>query len=94
MLADRAKLLQGEFQRAKQNVLSLNEQLEQAKIHLNTVFGHLNEVAYLMGEEQKSNPQPTDLLPKEHMAAMDSKTEDSKEMEDGEVDSENQEQTS
>ena len=47
-----------------------------------------------MGEEQKSNPQPTDLLPKEHMAAMDSKTEDSKEMEDGEVDSENQEQTS
>ncbi len=52
-LAQRAQLLQADLQKAKQNVLSFTEQLEQAKNHLSTVVGHLNEVGYLIGEEQK-----------------------------------------
>lgn len=52
-LAQRAQLLQAEIQRAKQNVIALTEQLEQAKNHFNMVSGHINEIAYLMGEEKK-----------------------------------------
>jgi hypothetical protein len=83
VLGNRAQVLNAELQRAKQNVTGLTEQLEQAKVHLNMVAGHLNEVAYLMGEEQK-------LAQKQ--AAKDVAPVDSKEQDNGEADSKEQEQ--
>ena len=62
LLANRAGLLNQELQQAKQNVISLTEQLEQAKAHLNMVVGHLNEVAYLMGEERKAAQEEADRI--------------------------------
>lgn len=53
VLGQRLKMLQEEAVKAKQNVISLSEQLEQAKSHFSTVSGHLNESAYIMGELNK-----------------------------------------
>jgi len=61
LLAARAQVLQTEIQRAKQNVNTATEQLEQSKAHLNMVSGHLNEVAFLMGELQKKDSSPEEL---------------------------------
>ncbi len=66
-LTDRAKLLQEEVNRASQNVQTLSTQLQQATVHMHTVGGHLNEVAYLLGEAQKAAglvPAETPLSPK------------------------------
>jgi len=64
-LSERAGVLNQELQRAKQNVTGLTEQLEQAKVHLNMVVGHLNEVGFLIGEEQKANQAVMDAAPVE-----------------------------
>lgn len=50
VLSKRVELLQAEAAKAKQNVASLTEQLEQAKAHFSVVSGHLNESAYIMNE--------------------------------------------
>ena len=52
-LQERVKLLQAEFQKAKQNLARLTEETENAKAHLSMVSGHVNEVSYLLAEEQK-----------------------------------------
>lgn len=66
VLAGRATFLQQELQNANETVQSLSVQLQQATLHLHTVNGHLQEVAYLMGEEQKEAglvPSETSLVP-------------------------------
>lgn len=80
VLAARAQLLQGELQRAKQNVVAATEQLEAAKAHLNMVIGHINEVAYLMSEEMKLAE-----LAKQSEATADVAPIDSKEQGNGEA---------
>ncbi len=81
-LVQRAQLLQTELQKSKQNVIGLGEQLEQAKAHLHMVTGHLNEVSFLLGEEQKiAQGTPVDT----QMAVMDNLNIDSKEQEHGET---------
>ena len=83
-LAARAKVLQGVVQEASQNVNSLSQQLQQATIHLHTVSGHLNEVAYLLSEAQKeAGLIPAEAL-EEHAKC--------KEQQDGQVDGEGSEQ--
>jgi len=62
-LNERASVLREEFTRARQNVVAITEQLEQEKAHLNVVSGHLNEVAYLIGEAQKLAPECTESEP-------------------------------
>lgn len=52
-LTARARYLQEQVQIASANVNGLSQQLQQATVHMHTVSGHLNEVAYLLGEEQK-----------------------------------------
>jgi DNA anti-recombination protein RmuC len=84
-LQQRVGLLNQEYQRAKQNVSALHEQLEQAKTHLNTVCGHLNEIAFLMGEEQK--------LIQDAKAAKDAIPSDSKEQGNDEINGKEQGQT-
>lgn len=75
VLAARAKVLQGVVQQASQNVNSLSQQLQQATVHMHTVNGHLNEVAFLLGEAQKE----AGLVPSEAPPA----PEPCKEQEDG-----------
>jgi hypothetical protein len=83
VLGNRAQVLNAELQRAKQAVTTLTEQLDGAKVHLNMVAGHLNEVAFLMGEEQKLAQE---------QAAKDAASKESKEQGNGEADSKEQEQ--
>lgn len=52
-LQERVKLLQAEFQKAKQNLTRLTDETENAKAHLSLVNGHVNEVTYLLTEWQK-----------------------------------------
>jgi hypothetical protein len=54
-LHDRSNILREEYNKSRQNVLLLTEQLEQAKNHCLTVTGHLNEVTYLISVEQKKS---------------------------------------
>lgn len=63
VLLQRAQALQAELQRAKQNLLSISEQHDQAKAHLSMVSGHLNEVAYLLGEEKKAKENVQNSVP-------------------------------
>lgn len=78
-LVQRAQLLQTELQKSKQNVIGLGEQLEQAKAHLHMVTGHLNEVSFLLGEEQKiAQGTPVDT-----QTVLDNLNIDSKEQEHG-----------
>jgi len=78
LLSKRAKLLQGEIQKAKQNVSTLTENLEQAKANLHKVSGHLQEVWYLIMEQKK---------------VQDAQAKASKEQEDGEANNESSEST-
>ena len=52
-LSARAKFLQDQLQQSSQNVSNLTQQLQQATVQMHTIGGHLNEVAYLLGEAQK-----------------------------------------
>ena len=52
-LSARAKFLQEQLNQASQNVNNLSTQLQQATVQMHTISGHLNEVAYLLGEAQK-----------------------------------------
>jgi hypothetical protein len=63
VLLGRAQVLQQEFQKAKANLAALSEQMEQAKAGFHMITGHLQEVAHLIGEQQKldeveANPEP------------------------------------
>lgn len=87
-LSARATVLKAEVERASQNVQTLSTQLQQATIHMHTVGGHFNEVAYLLGEAQKTAgvvPPETPLSPVPH--------EHVQEQEDGQADCQEQEQT-
>jgi hypothetical protein len=84
VLLERAKILQNELQRAKQNVASTTEQLEQAKSHFSMVTGHLNEVGFLISLEQQGA---------QNNAVVDSLDDNSKEQEDVDTNKQEQEQT-
>ena len=60
VLNERSKALREEFNKARQNVVNLSEQLEQGKASLNVISGHLNEAAYLLAEAQKLSPVTMD----------------------------------
>jgi hypothetical protein len=53
VLLGRAQVLQQEFQKAKAGLAALGEQMEQAKANFHMITGHLQEVAHLIGEQQK-----------------------------------------
>ena len=89
ILAVRSQILQKELQNAKSNVMLASEQLEQSKAHLHMVSGHVNEIAYLLGEEM--NLSPVSQEPQSEL--VNELQESAKELNDGEVKCEEQEQT-
>ena len=52
-LKNRMELLNQEFQNAKNNLATLTEQFEQAKLHFHKVSGHLQEAIYMQAESEK-----------------------------------------
>lgn len=55
-LERRLELLQAEQHKASSNVVTLAQELEKSRAHLQTITGHINEATFYLNEKQKEEP--------------------------------------
>jgi|GEM_PF-6567677 hypothetical protein len=54
ILHERARVLQEALLKTKQNISSLQEQLDSSKVYFHMLEGHNNEISFLIAEENKN----------------------------------------